>query len=352
MWTLRLSDVGLLLFVLLALPVGRAWANPALPPDAQEDPLSAYRERFKLGMDRYRAGQVAEAIGYWEPVYRELGEETGYRLAYDLALAYSELGDATHAAERLQAFVREVDARRARGETLGALIDREASDARERMTALIASRGRIRIDAAVPPAAAQVDAGEPRIGGFVAWVTPGEHSVVFSPGTAGSETRRVSVAAGELVELAPPAPPTKPETESPPATEASAVAANPAPAPHLANPVLSQEPTRPFSPVVIAAGAGLTVAVAIGAVLWESHATALRDRLVAEQAQSVDRTITPSDRQSFYEARTLAYAATATAIGLGAVTAGLTTWYVWGRSVRPTVGLQRGGARLGFETRF
>jgi hypothetical protein len=348
MWTLRPFDVGLLVFTLLTLPAAGVWANPALSPDVQEDPLAPYRERFKLGMERYKAGQVAEAIGYWEPVYRELGEQTGYRLAYDLAVAYSELGDATHAAELLQAFLREVDARRARGETLGALIDREDSDAHARITALLSSRGRIKIDAATPPSAAQVDAGEPRLGGFVAWVTPGPHVVVFAPGTAAAEARKVSVAAGELVELAPPAQAASPEVEPLPApqplTDSSAVARPPAAALPLEE--------RSLSPVLIATGAGLTVTAAIGAVLLESHASALRDSLVARQAQSLDHTIAPGDRQNFYESRTLAYAALATAIGLGAVTAGLATWYVWGRPVRATLGPERAGARLGFETRF
>jgi hypothetical protein len=178
--------------------------------------------------------------------------------------------------------------------------------------------------------------------------------VVFGPGTAHAETKKVSVGAGDLVELAP-ASAASPEAESSPApapsTDATSVASPMAPAMLRANLVSSQE-ERPLSPVLIATGAGLTVAVAIGAVLLESHASALRDRLVAEQAQSLDHTIPPSDRQNFYESRTLAYAATATAIGLGAVTAGLATWYVLGHPVRATVGTEGGGARLGFQARF
>ena len=67
--------------------------------------MEQYRERFKQGMDRYKAGAPAEAIGYWEPIYRELGEQKGYRLAYNLGVAYAELGDATRAAERLESFL-------------------------------------------------------------------------------------------------------------------------------------------------------------------------------------------------------------------------------------------------------
>jgi len=90
-------------------------AHLALAAPVNDDALAEYRERFKQGMDRYNQGAAAEAIGYWQPIYRELGEQKGYRLAYNLGVAYAELGDATKAAEHLQAFVTEVDARRARG---------------------------------------------------------------------------------------------------------------------------------------------------------------------------------------------------------------------------------------------
>src|SRR5882762_7447654 len=100
MWIRRLFE--LLIVAGFVLATRGVFAAPAVLPD---DPFAAYREQFKLGMDRYRAGALAEAIGFWEPIYRELGDEKGYRLAYDLGLAYQQLGDATHAAERLQAFL-------------------------------------------------------------------------------------------------------------------------------------------------------------------------------------------------------------------------------------------------------
>ena len=83
----------------------------------EDDPLASYRGQFQRGMERYKEGALSEAIGYWEPVYRELGERNGYRLAYNLGIAYQELGDATHAAERFQSFLGEVDARRERGDS-------------------------------------------------------------------------------------------------------------------------------------------------------------------------------------------------------------------------------------------
>src|SRR5260370_30559712 len=179
MWIRRPSELALVGCMILAS--APAAATPPAPAGVSvDDPLAVYRERFKLGMDQYKAGALANAIGYWEPVYRELGNEKGYRLAYNLGVAYAELGDATRAAERLQSFLDEVDARRARAEPLGDTVAKEEADARARIAGLVASKGRIRVLAGSSPVAAQVDANEPRVAGFVVWVTPGEHVVTFS----------------------------------------------------------------------------------------------------------------------------------------------------------------------------
>jgi hypothetical protein len=220
MWTRRPSDVVvpalLATYVAcFAVPAREALAAPP-PATTMDDPIAQFRERFKQGMDRYKAGAPAEAIGYWEPIYRELGEQKGYRLAYDLGIAYEELGDATRAADRLQSFLAEVDARRGRSETLAAIVAKEEGDARQRMADLVATKGRISVQAGTPPAAAQVDAGEPRLAGFVAWVTPGDHAVTFAPGTPQQETKSVTVHAGEKVDVTPSPPAPPPPTTAPP----------------------------------------------------------------------------------------------------------------------------------------
>jgi hypothetical protein len=103
MW-IRLPSSLVLCAGLLVVGVARGAPSPAAPSaSSQEDPIEKYRERFKAGMDRYKAGDLAAAIATWEPILRELGEPKGYRLAYDLGVAYAELGDAPHAIERLQA---------------------------------------------------------------------------------------------------------------------------------------------------------------------------------------------------------------------------------------------------------
>src|SRR5579859_3880105 len=190
----------------LAAPATTHLAAQAAPDDA----MAEFRERFKEGMDRYRAGALAEAIGYWEPIYRQLGEQKGYRLAYNLGVAYAEQGDATRAAKRLQTFLGHVDARRAHGETLEPIVLREEADARSRIATLTALKGRLQIEAGSPARAVQIDANEPRLAGFVAWVTPGEHTVTFAPGTPDAQVLQVNVAAGEMVDVSAPAVPAPP----------------------------------------------------------------------------------------------------------------------------------------------
>ena len=330
MWIRRLSELAIVTGLVTALAAARAAPPPATSMD---DPMDQYRERFKLGMDRYRAGAVAEAIGHWEPIYRELGEQKGYRLAYDLGVAYEQLGDATRAAERLQSFLAEVDARRARGDAVPALVIKDEADARARVAGLVATKGRIHVDGGAQPRAAQVDASEPRLAGFVAWVTPGEHTVTFAPGAPEQQSQTVVVHAGEVVDVTPPpapAPPpsptaTPPEPPAPPAP--SPVAAVP-PAP----PVTRRQTEHPFPLSIVLVGGGLTVAAGIVSVPLEAHAWTLRNRYAAEEP-----VIPGADRSSFETARTWAYVTVGSAIGLATITAGLATWYFLGTSTREVV---------------
>jgi hypothetical protein len=315
-----------------------------------DDPLAEYRERFKLGMDQYKAGALANAIGYWEPVYRELGNEKGYRLAYNLGVAYAELGDATRAAERLQSFLDEVDARRARAEPLGGTVAKEEGDARARIASLLATRGRIHVLAGNPPVVAQVDANEPRVAGFLLWVTPGEHSVTFSPGTPSAETQTLQAPAGALVDVAPtPRPPSEAISApgAPLGEERETRTAPSRPARY--------ETVRPFAPAILIVSGALVVAAAIAAVPLESHAISLREDLSIAAAKN--GAIAPSDRQRFDTSRTLAYTAVGSAIGLGAMTTGLVAWYILGASKRETfvsisLSPEPNGASIAVRTRL
>ena len=90
MSTRTLSEIAVVLLVL-------ASARPALA----DDDLAPMRERFRVGLEHYEAGEIADAIVVWDEIYRELGIEKGYRLAWNLARAYDTrggLGDAKRAA--------------------------------------------------------------------------------------------------------------------------------------------------------------------------------------------------------------------------------------------------------------
>jgi hypothetical protein len=340
MWTRRLSRLTVGVGLALASSVAYAGPEP-VQSGLPDDPFTAFREPFKLGMDRYRAGALAEAVGYWEPIYRELGNEKGYRLAYDLAVAYSELGDATRAAERLQAFLAEVEARTSRGMELAKIVLKESDDAQARIARLISTKGRIHIEAGTAPCTAQVDASEPRLAGFVAWVAPGEHRITFAAGTADADVTRVRVQAGEIVEVTPKPPLAPPEpvivkvlSPSPPTTF-----------------VTHRETIRPFAWQIIAISGGLAAGAGVAAVPLYNSAITLHDQYSKEPL------IALGERKNFATARTLAYSVAGGAIGMAAVTAGLAAWYFGGSSERetrftPTLQPERGGAVVGVSARY
>ena len=325
-------------------------------PTTTDDPMAQHRDRFKLGMDRYKAGDAAEAIGYWAPIFGELGPQRGYRLAYNLGIAYAQIGDATRAAERLQSFLDEVDVRRGRGETLGGLVTREEEDARDRMAAMRASRARIHVAELPVPIGVQIDGDEPRLAGFVAWVTPGAHSVTFGPGTEHAETKAVDAAAGELIEVAPtpvetaaPAPPPAPLAAIPAAIPPQPAAAPSPPAPRR------PESRRPFSPAWLYAGGALTAGATIAAVVVEIEANSFRDRLVGER--NSNGTIPANERSNFSTTRTWAYASLGSAIALAGATAGLGVAYAIGSArrestVTPAAAIANKAAWLGVRVAF
>jgi hypothetical protein len=142
---------------------------------ADDEALTAQRERFKAGMVKYEAGAYAEAILVWEQVYREIGEVTGYKLAFDLGRAYDRYGDSTRAAERYEAFVRQVSQQ----SIVDPEIEKWETEAKERLEQLAATKGRIEVAAGERPVAVHVDNSEARVPPFTAYVTPGHHTLTF-----------------------------------------------------------------------------------------------------------------------------------------------------------------------------
>lgn len=321
MWTrTRSSALGLALLLALAPALARA----------DDDAMAPYRERFKAGFEKYRAGAYGEALSYWEPIYRELGPEQGYRLSWNLARAHEALGDATRAAERYRSFLDVVEARRERGEALEELVVREEEEARARLDALAASRGRIKVLAQSPPVSAQVDVGEPRLGAFVAYVTPGAHVVVFAPGTKDAVRREVRVDAGQEVEIAPPDRPAPPPVTPPP--------------PRVLREV--ERASRPFGiGWVIAAGA-VTAASVAAPIAGYVNAQGALDAFRAAQKNQDDFRRQTELADAYNAARAGAYVTLAVPFVLGAATAAL--GLAWLGATKHTTVLvpQTGGAAL------
>lgn len=289
--------------------IGLAIALSSGGARADVDPLDEWRDRFKAGMDRYRAGAIAEALAYWEPIYRELGATKGYRLSYNLGIAYMEFGDATRSAERFESFVAEVEARRSRGDPIEPIVATEETEAHRRLTVLASTKGRIRVPAAAQPVAVTVDDADARLAGFVAYVAPGRHTITFRAGTADAKTRQVEIRVGEIVEIAPPPPPVEARGDgTPPGMRVERVR------------------ERPFSSAVLFIGGGLSLATIALPVVAYTRAANLR--------RTYDLSLDPVERNNIendYGARkTLGYVSLAIPITLGVATAGLASWYFLG----------------------
>lgn len=282
---------------------------------AEDEALAPYRERFRLGMDRYREGAVAEAIALWAPIYGEIGGTKGYRLAYNLGVAYDQFGDATRAAEHYQVFLTECANRAARGETEEPLVMKEQTEAKEHLETLVAAKGRVHVLPSSPPVAVQIDQTEPRVAGFVAFVAPGSHVVRTSPGTDAETTRNVAVQRGQVVEIVPDVP--HPREIAP---EAS-------PEPKTARPKASppQGPTRPFAAAVLYGFAGAAVATTALPIALYLRAYQLRtDYGTPKGAVTAAEADTANQ---FSVVRPLAYASCAVPASLAVATIALSALY-------------------------
>jgi hypothetical protein len=288
----------------LALAASPVVARAAPTGSDVEDPeMQLYRERFKQGLDRYEANDVAGALSFWEPLYRDLGPSRGYRVGYNLARAYEVFGDATRAAERYESFLDEVKQRRAKSEPLDDVAIADEAKATARLDELAKTRGRIHVAPTSPPASVRIDQSEPRLAGFVAYVAPGAHDVVFAPGSPSERAMHVAVQAGQVVEVAQPEPAQR----------------------TIVTPTFRDTTRPPFSPVVLWVAGAATLLVG-GGVTGGAYANAVAsyDHYRAQASLSAPQVA------DYDSARTLAYASWAVPAALAITTAVLVVWYVTG----------------------
>ncbi|HSO40041.1 MAG TPA: hypothetical protein VLT33_46255 [Labilithrix sp.] len=284
---------------------GVANAQEAAPegPPAAADPLDALRGRFREGMEKYRARAFGDAIVIWESIYRELGPEKGYRVAFDLGRAYDEIGELIKAAEHYQTYLDRVAARRQAGESLETNVQLQETIARERLERIIHIYGAIHVAAGRRTVVVHVDNAPPRVAGFTVYVEPGPHTVTFGTGSA-ADVRAVTVRRGELLEL-------EPHEEEP-----------------VLEPRFETRIEHPFSPVVVWVAAGVAVASVVIPVITYANALSIKSDYEAPGATEDDKRRLDADYQS---ARSNAYASIAIPAVLGAAAGGLALWYALGR---------------------
>lgn len=309
---------------------GTARAQEAASPDpaaTAPDPLDALRGRFREGMEKYRARAFGDAIVIWESIYRELGPEKGYRVAFDLGRAYDEVGELIKAAEHYQTYLDRVSARRAAGESLETNVQLQETIARERLERIIHIYGAIHVAPAKRTVIVHVDNAPPRVAGFTVYVEPGPHTVTFGTGS-GADARSLTVRRGELLEVEPPDDAPVPEQRFETRTE------------------------HPFSPLVLWVGAGVAVASVVFPIVTNVNARAVKD--------DYDSAPTRADKvrlsTEYDSAKSNAYASIAVPAVLGAAVGGLALWYVLGgketRIVVPSASVSAAGVNAGLSTRF
>jgi hypothetical protein len=297
---------------MLAIVIAITSPAAAQEPRADGDALDPLRERFREGMDRYRAGAFADAIVIWEGIYRQLGPEKGYRLAFNLGPAYEQVGDPTRAAEHYASFTQEVARRRADGEELEPSVVKQEGEAQERLAELSRSRGRIRI-ASERAIVIAIDSGVPFLAsrGYVAYVMPGTHVVTFDAASERAERREIAIARGEILDVAP-------------TSRAPAAPAPTAPA------VVRAEPARPEPPFhrnVLFVAAGAAAVSTIVPILLYDRANDVRARYDSTDPFSArdDKVRLGADYDT---ARSSAYASLAIPITLGVLAVGLTAYWL------------------------
>src|SRR5262249_4157941 len=149
----------------------------------------ADQDAFQRGLELYEHGSYLDAASVWEKLLASMGEQRGWKVLYNLGLAYEKVGDATRAVERLDAFLQRLAEQPG---AIGAELDERRQAAVQRVRALKESNGALNVVAPPgDPVVVRVDAKPPRRAGFKLYLAPGDHEIEVHVGTA--RARRVVV---------------------------------------------------------------------------------------------------------------------------------------------------------------
>jgi hypothetical protein len=197
----------------LSLVSLHALAAPAEAPPPPEHDLA-----FRSGLEQYAHGNFVAAITTWESLLRTMGEDRGYKVLYNLGLAYQAIGDVTRAVERYVAFTTQVEKRKPVSQEL----EDRASDAQKRIDQIRSTYGSVNVLAPKRGGLVltRVGTAEPRAAGYVVYLAPGSHVIEIAIGTDRLHKKTVEVEAGKSIEVdtsppEEPAPPPMPRESAP-----------------------------------------------------------------------------------------------------------------------------------------
>jgi len=280
-------------------------AAPATTAAASNDTNA----KFRRGLGFYDAKNYGAAVEQWERLLAELGHERGWKLLYNLGLAYQGLRDATRAHERFGRFVATIAKRPA---ALTTDLEQRRIDSVKRLKAIEAEHGAVRFP--VPTSGGKllvrIDGGQSRAAGFTAFLEPGPHTFELDHGSLPTRKTQLVVVAGSSHEV---------DTTAPAVVaSASSSSSSAIPTSTKTPPPLPPANDSSATTVVLLVGAGLTLASVGLPIALGLEAQSQRDSAEALGTEHHDYREAIADFESARTAYRVSYVAP---VALGVLTA-------------------------------
>ena len=265
--------------------------------------------QFATGLALYEDGEHLEAAKVWEELLVDMGPDRGWKLNYNLGLAYHAASNMTLAVERFNAFTARVAAE---VEALPPTVEQRREDAAAKVKAIELSYGAVVFNSSAAAVTVSIDGGPPRRAGFTAYLPPGAHNIIIAKGTA-TRTASIDVKAARrvIVDTSDPTPPT-PTPDPPP------VRVPPIPTALPTTTVAPPLPPPAFPTLWVAVGGGATALSFILPGVLGASAAAERNEATA---LGPGHTAYPTARDEFLDARSAYELSYILPAALGAVTA-------------------------------